>query len=103
MTITPETVKHVATLARLELTEDETARYTHDLSMIMELVSQLDQLDTSKIENTEGIYPSQDISLEVVYREDTVQKEYTREGLLRNAPETEDQCFRVPQILDKTE
>jgi aspartyl-tRNA(Asn)/glutamyl-tRNA(Gln) amidotransferase subunit C len=93
MTITPETVQHVAKLARLELTPEETQRYTKDLSNILGIVEQLNEVDLSDIE----------VALEVteptVFRADQAQREFTREELLANAPVEEDGFFRVPKIL----
>jgi aspartyl-tRNA(Asn)/glutamyl-tRNA(Gln) amidotransferase subunit C len=77
MTITKETVEHVAKLARLELTPDEVTRYTEDLGKILSLVEQLNELDLSQV----------DVALQV------------DEALLRNAPHEEDGFFRVPKIL----
>jgi len=93
MTITRETVNHVAKLARLELTPEETERYTSDLGKILTLVEQLNELDLSTV----------DIALHVdepsVLREDKGIREFEREELLRNAPHEEDGFFRVPRIL----
>lgn len=94
MTITRETVEHVARLARLELSTEETERYTQDMSNILGLVEQLNQLDLSNVQ----------VDLQVneatVYRPDAGIREFTREELLANAPQEEDGFFRVPRILE---
>jgi aspartyl-tRNA(Asn)/glutamyl-tRNA(Gln) amidotransferase subunit C len=93
MTITPETVEHVAKLARLELTAEETRRYSQDLGNILSLVEQLNDVDLS------------DIAVELhveeptVFRADQGIREFTREELMANAPHEEDGFFRVPKIL----
>jgi aspartyl-tRNA(Asn)/glutamyl-tRNA(Gln) amidotransferase subunit C len=93
MTITKETVEHVAKLARLELTPDEVTRNTEDLGKILSLVEQLNELDLSQV----------DVALQVdepaLLRPDQAVREFEREALLRNAPHEEDGFFRVPKIL----
>jgi aspartyl-tRNA(Asn)/glutamyl-tRNA(Gln) amidotransferase subunit C len=93
MTITQETVEHVAKLARLELTPDEVTRYTQDLGKILSLVEQLNEVDLSQV----------DLALQVdaptVFRADEAVREFDRETLLKNAPHEEDGFFRVPKIL----
>ena len=93
MTITQETVEHVAKLARLELTPEETQRYTQDLSKILSLVEQLNELDLSDTEV--GLA----VDAPTVFREDKAVREFSREELLANAPHEEDGFFRVPKIL----
>ena len=93
MTITQETVEHVAKLARLELTPDEIERYTQDLGKILTLVEQLNEADLSQIELSK--LPQQP----TVFREDLGVREFTREELMRNATHEEDGFFRVPKIL----
>lgn len=93
MTITQETVEHVAKLARLELTPDEVQRYTQDLGKILTLVEQLNEVDLSQIElSLQSDTPT-------VFREDKSAREFTREELMANAPDVEDGFFRVPKIL----
>jgi len=93
MTITQETVEHVAKLARLELTPDEVQRYTQDLGKILTLVKQLNEVDLSQIE------VGMETNVPTNFREDKQVREFSREELLANAPHEEDGFFRVPKIL----
>lgn len=93
MTITRETVQHVAKLARLELTPEETERYTQDLGKILSLVEELNEVDLSQVEL------DMDTSTEIVFRADKAVREFSREELMKNAPSEEDGFFRVPKIL----
>lgn len=97
MTITQETVEHVAKLARLELTEAEIEKYTRELAGILTWVEQLNELDLSQVEVP--------MSLEhrVNFREDEARRRFQRDELLKNAPEAEEGFFRVPQILETKE
>lgn len=97
MTITEKEVRHVALLSRLQFTDAEIQRFTHDLARIIDLVNQLDTLDLSQVEM--DIHPEYD----AVYREDIDKQLYPRELLLKNAPQEEDGFFRVPQILETFE
>jgi aspartyl-tRNA(Asn)/glutamyl-tRNA(Gln) amidotransferase subunit C len=94
MTITEDTVRHVARLARMELTGDDLRRYTQELSKILGFVEQLSQLDLSKV--------ALDLTREheTLLREDVALRAYDRETLMRNAPNEEEGFFRVPKILD---
>lgn len=97
MTITKETVEHVAKLARLELTPDEVDRYTHDLANILSLVEQLNALDLDGI--SLEMTPQEAGQTPTVFREDVGVREFDRETLLAIAPHEEDGFYRVPRIL----
>lgn len=93
--ITEDTVTHVAKLARLALTPEETARYTQELSKILHLVDELAELDLADI----------DLALQseqpTLFRSDDERWSFDREDLMANAPQEEDGFFRVPKILDE--
>ena len=48
MSITNQDVEHVANLARLELTEEENAKFTEQLNAILKYAEKLDELDTTE-------------------------------------------------------
>ena len=91
--ITVKDVKHVATLARLSLTEDECTQFTEQLDKIIGYFDQLNQVDTSGIEPM-----SHPLPLGNVLREDKIVKGATREELMEGAPVKEGSFFRVPKI-----
>lgn len=91
--ITEKDVKHVANLARLELTEEETAKYSKQLGELLKYVEQMNEVDTAGVEPMPHAIP-----LVNVMREDEVSYECTREELMKNAPFEEDGFFRVPKI-----
>ena len=92
--ITADDVRKVAKLARLDLPEDTIATYTGQLERILDYVDQLQAVDT------EGVLPTTR-AVEVVnaMREDTVVDTDVRQALLDQAPQREDDFFRVPKIL----
>lgn len=86
-------VEHVAKLARLELTEDEKVKFSKQLGDILKHMEQLNEVDTTGIEPM-----NHPIDFVNVMREDVVSYEHTREELMSNAPEIEQDYFKVPKI-----
>jgi aspartyl-tRNA(Asn)/glutamyl-tRNA(Gln) amidotransferase subunit C len=92
--IDQEQVKKVALLARLELTPQEETQFVTQLSSILEYFEQLSELDT------EGVPPTtRAIELSNITRPDELVKQIEPSTMLNIAPESEEQYFRVPQIL----
>lgn len=98
MAITPDDVRHVAKLARLDFNEDEVARFTKDLGDILEHASKIAELDLAGVEPT-----AHPIKLENVWRRDEVRPSLAPEQALANAPAAEENKFRVPRILEVEE
>ena len=92
--IDQEQVKKVALLARLELTPQEETEFTTQLSSILDYFEQLSELDT------EGVTPTtRAIELSNITRPDELVQQIEPSTMLDIAPESEEQYFRVPQIL----
>ncbi len=91
--ISIDDVKHVAKLARLELSEDEITQFSKQLGGILEHVAQMNEIDTTGVEPMSSAIPSVN-----VMREDEVKYEQTKEELMKNAPEEEAGFFKVPKI-----
>ncbi|MBQ8887217.1 MAG: Asp-tRNA(Asn)/Glu-tRNA(Gln) amidotransferase subunit GatC [Candidatus Gastranaerophilales bacterium] len=91
--ISTDDVKHVAKLARLELTEEEIDKYSKQLGSILQYVEQMNEVDTTGIEPMPHAIPVYN-----VMREDVVKYEQTKDEMLANAPFEEDGFFRVPKI-----
>ncbi|MTI85959.1 MAG: Asp-tRNA(Asn)/Glu-tRNA(Gln) amidotransferase subunit GatC [Firmicutes bacterium] len=87
-------VEHVALLARLELSEEEKELYTKQLSDILEHAQTLNKLDTENVLPTAHVLP-----LKNVFREDEVGDHLDTEKALSNAPDKEENFFRVPKIV----
>ena len=95
MILTLEEVEHIAELARLGLTAAEKRRFREQLSAILDYAARLQELDTAEIPPTASVLPSRS-----VLRADLVEPGLDLEDLMRNAPEVEDDQFRVPPVLD---
>ncbi|MDD3238107.1 MAG: Asp-tRNA(Asn)/Glu-tRNA(Gln) amidotransferase subunit GatC [Candidatus Gastranaerophilales bacterium] len=91
--ISTDDVKHVAKLARLELTAAEVAEFSKQLGDILKYVEQMNEVDTTNVEPMTTAIP-----IVNVMREDVVKYEQTREELMANAPVEEDGFFKVPKI-----
>lgn len=95
MSLTIEEVEHIAELARLELTEEEIARYREQLSEILEYAARLQALDTSQIPPTSTVLAKQ-----AALRPDEAVKGLSTDEALSNAPRAEQNQFRVPPVLE---
>lgn len=91
--ITIKDVEHVAKLARLELTEDEKAKYAKQLGDVLMYVEQMNEVDTSDVEPL-----AHAVDFCNVMREDKIHYDCTKEELMKNAPEEENGYFKVPKI-----
>jgi aspartyl-tRNA(Asn)/glutamyl-tRNA(Gln) amidotransferase subunit C len=92
----PEIVEHLADLARIDLTFDEIKHLSKELSVIEGSINQLSDVISSDIEPT-----SHPVDLKNVLREDIPEKPLTQKQALAGAPETQDNMFSSPQILDE--
>ena len=88
-------VRKVAKLSRLELTEDEVQEFTGQLSAILDYVEKMNELDTAGVEPLAHCLPVSN-----VLREDSAKESLGTEKVLANAPQRDDEFFKVPKILD---
>jgi len=95
MPITRQDAKHVAGLARLALTDDETDLYTAQMQRILAHVEKLSEVDTTGVEPTTHTMPPAS-----VMREDRACDSMPQAGALGNAPLSARGCFKVPRIID---
>jgi aspartyl-tRNA(Asn)/glutamyl-tRNA(Gln) amidotransferase subunit C len=95
VTLTITEVEHIASLARLNLTDAEVARFREQLSAILDYVAQLQALDTSDIPPTSSVLPPRS-----VLRQDEPYPGLALDALLANAPQVEADQFRVPPVLE---
>ena len=95
MKLTLEDVEHIAELARLRLSDEEKARYGEQLSDILEFAARLQAVDTSGISPTSSVLPARS-----VLRSDEPRPGLSLQDVLRNAPDTKKDQFRVPPVLE---
>ena len=94
--ITPEDVRHVARLARLELSEAELERMRAEMDAILAYMDKLRSLDTTGVEPTSHAVP-----LRNVMRDDEPRASFPRDDMLANAPDRAGDFFRVPRIIEE--
>ena len=88
-------VRKVAKLSRLELTEAEGEEFTGQLSAILDYVEKMNELDTAEVEPLAHCLPVSN-----VLREDSAKESLGTEKVLTNAPQRDEDFFKVPKILD---
>jgi len=91
MAISRDEVLHVARLARLALSEEELARFSDQLSAILEAVGKVAELDLSGVEPT-----AHPLDLVNVWAEDEPKPCLSVDEALANAPDRDGDSFRVP-------
>src|SRR5690349_4720489 len=92
--ITPAEIRHIALLARLQLTEEEVERFTPQIGQILGHFEQLQALDTSDVPPT-----SHAIRMTNVWREDVARPSLPVEDVVANAPDADGGLFIVPRIV----
>ena len=90
-----QTVRSVASLSRLQLSEDDIVRMNTQLSAILAYIDQLAELDTENVEPLAHPLPMQN-----VFRDDIPGPSLSPDEALANAPLRSGNFFAVPAILD---
>ena len=89
-------VRHVAHLARLEITDEEAALFAQQLCSVLAHMELLNELDTTNVPPS-----AHALALSNVFRNDEVAQPWSADQALRNAPQSQDSYFRVPRVLDQ--
>jgi aspartyl-tRNA(Asn)/glutamyl-tRNA(Gln) amidotransferase subunit C len=95
MSLTPEQVKRIAHLARIEISEAEALTTQGHLNGIFELIEQMQAVDTRGVE---PMAHAQDLSQRL--REDVVSEDDRRAAYQAVAPETEAGLYLVPKVIE---
>ncbi|PIO00056.1 Asp-tRNA(Asn)/Glu-tRNA(Gln) amidotransferase GatCAB subunit C [archaeon CG10_big_fil_rev_8_21_14_0_10_43_11] len=91
--VTKETVKKVASIARIKLSDEELVRFSNDFSDVLDAFSKLDELD---VEGTVASFHP--VRIANVFREDTPKKSLTPAQALSNTTQKEDSMFKTGSI-----
>ena len=92
------TVRKVAALARLTLTDDEAARASGELTRILDWVEQLGEVDVDGVDPMAGGSPDEGAHLR--RRVDAVTDGGARDAVLANAPKAAQGFFVVPKVVE---
>ncbi len=96
MSLMPEDIKKIAQLARLNLSENEITLYAPQLSSILQLIEQMNQIETTHIE---PLAHPLDISQRL--RPDVITESNLRDKFQRLAPQVEAGLYLVPKVIEE--
>ena len=94
MAVCKEEILHIAKLANLNIKEDEIDEYAKNLEDILNFAQIINSVDTENVK--ESIETLNNVN---VFRKDEVKEFEDKEALLKNAPEQEDNMFRIPKVI----
>ncbi|WP_417611888.1 Asp-tRNA(Asn)/Glu-tRNA(Gln) amidotransferase subunit GatC [Parasphingorhabdus sp.] len=95
MSIDKETVKKIASLSRIAITDAEADAFVPELNQILGWVEQLGEVDCSKVEPMTAVIPNK-----LRLRDDVVTDGEIRDKILANAPVAEHGFFAVPKVIE---
>lgn len=95
MSVDQATVRRVAHLSRIAVTEEEVSHLQGELNAILAFVEQLGEVDTSGVEPMTSVIP-----MTLPLRADVVTDGFYAERVLANAPASEDGFFAVPKVVE---
>ena len=95
MSVDIATVKRVARLARIAVSEDDAGRMAGELNAILGFVEQLNEVDVTGVEPMTSVIP-----MEMKKRQDAVTDGNKTADIVANAPETNEGFFLVPKVVE---
>lgn len=95
MSVDTATVRHIAKLARLAMSDAEVEALVPELNNILGWVEQLGEVDTSGVEPLTAV-----IDQKLRLRDDVVDDGGIRDAVLANAPEAQHGFFAVPKVIE---
>ncbi len=95
MSIDQATVRHIARLARIRVSDEEARQFEGELSSILTWVEQLEAVDTNDVEPMTSV-----IEVDMKQRRDEVTDGGMPDKVVANAPERENHFFLVPKVVE---
>ena len=95
MSVDQGTVKRVARLARLKVSEEQLPRLAGELNSILGWIEQLNEVDVSGVEPLTSV-----VSMKMKTRSDEVTDGHYAAKIVANAPAQEDAFFMVPKVVE---
>jgi aspartyl-tRNA(Asn)/glutamyl-tRNA(Gln) amidotransferase subunit C len=95
MQVDEKTVRRIARLARIKITDEEAKSLESELSQILNWVEQLGEVDTSDVEPMTRV-----VAQKLKKREDRVTDGEIADDIVRNAPMVDDHYFVVPKVVE---
>jgi len=95
MSVDAKTVRRIAHLARIAVTDDEVEHLKGELNAILAFVEQLSEVDVKGVEPMTSVTP-----MTMKKRPDVVTDGGNPDAILKNAPATQDNYFLVPKVVE---
>ncbi len=95
MQVDEKTVRRIARLARIKITDEEAKSLESELSQILNWVEQLDEVDTTNVEPMTRV-----VAQKLKKREDKVTDGEIADDIVKNAPVVDDHYFVVPKVVE---
>ena len=95
MSVDQATVRRIATLARIAVSDDEVPHLQGELNAILAFVAELDSVDVSGVEPMTSVTP-----MRMTLRMDEITDGGIADLIVSNAPLTEDHFFVVPKVIE---
>ena len=95
MSVDTATVRRVARLARIKVTDDEAERMTNELNSILGFVEQLNEVEVEGVEPMTSV-----VSVKMRRRQDVVTDGEIAGDVTANAPVSEDNFYLVPKVVE---
>ncbi|MFN8790226.1 MAG: Asp-tRNA(Asn)/Glu-tRNA(Gln) amidotransferase subunit GatC [Bdellovibrionales bacterium] len=87
-------IHHIAKLARLQFTDEQALQFSEQITKILDDFQKISQLPTDGVEPL--VTPTQ---IENFWRDDVVQKEFSSDEMVQNAPSRQGKLFKVPPVV----
>ena len=94
MTISEEEVMRIAKLSDLNIKKEEIAEYTKNIKDILEFAEVIKKVDTQNVQESIGTLDTSN-----VFRKDEVKEFDDIDSLLQNAPDKENNMFKIPKVI----
>ena len=95
MTIDLKTIKHIAKLSRISVSEEKAKKLAGDLNSIFDFIEKLNELKTEKITPLTSIAETT-----LKLRHDEIKSKNIREQIVKNSPEKNEDYFVVPKVIE---
>ena len=95
MTIDLKTIKHIAKLSRISVSDEKAKKLAGDLSSIFDFIEKLNELKTEKITPLTSIAETT-----LKLRHDEIKSKNIREQIVKNSPEKNEDYFVVPKVIE---
>ena len=106
MKVSEQEVDYVADLANLDLTPEERIRMVKDLNSILDYIDTLNELDTTGVapmaQVTAAAATAQDAPpFAYTHRRDRPQRSLAHDAAMQNAPDSDQEFFKVPKVIER--